>query len=419
MEKRAVSSRVAALEKKRTAEEAKKAAKLANQALLIQDKPKLKAAGGGGGGGRAAGAGSSKKIAWKSPDVLPYGCSTLSNTCFATRPLPVSINIRSLERAVIPEEWSSKAGANKAARHEEYYGRLMGFVAINVPKVSEDELQALMALNNVYDSEIFSEEGEFKTARGQIPVSRLLDLIPDHEVLNAVYALQNPISSPWKVPLIRVVSNHEYDPNKKSLKVQLWLYFSRLIFELIADPAIKTCMDNLQGIPYRVIKATPRKQQPLMFQSTGLEIFEQESYRFSLAGLLKHAENSGYTMVEQQPEDLIPELYGFQKSTLQWMLDQENAPLGLNGAFWDKWETADGGGPMYYFPIAGEFRLATPPVTTGGLLSEEMGMGICVKSFIFVFRPLHILFLTHFIQPFFINLFAHKQALAKRSSSSP
>lgn len=30
---------------------------------------------------------------------------------------------------------------------------------------------------------------------------------------------------------------------------------------------------------------------------------------------------------------------------------------------------------MWYFPLAGEFRLAAPPHITGGLLCEEMGLG--------------------------------------------
>lgn len=30
---------------------------------------------------------------------------------------------------------------------------------------------------------------------------------------------------------------------------------------------------------------------------------------------------------------------------------------------------------MYYFPLAGEFRLSEPPLATGGLLCEEMGLG--------------------------------------------
>ncbi|CAN0468426.1 unnamed protein product, partial [Hapterophycus canaliculatus] len=38
-------------------------------------------------------------------------------------------------------------------------------------------------------------------------------------------------------------------------------------------------------------------------------------------------------------------------------------------------EWADGGAPLWYFPLAGEFRLAEPPHITGGLLCEEMGLG--------------------------------------------
>ncbi|CAN0423968.1 unnamed protein product, partial [Discosporangium mesarthrocarpum] len=38
-------------------------------------------------------------------------------------------------------------------------------------------------------------------------------------------------------------------------------------------------------------------------------------------------------------------------------------------------EWVDGGDPLWYFPLAGEFRLMKPPHITGGLLCEEMGLG--------------------------------------------
>ncbi|CAN0298959.1 unnamed protein product, partial [Ectocarpus fasciculatus] len=42
-------------------------------------------------------------------------------------------------------------------------------------------------------------------------------------------------------------------------------------------------------------------------------------------------------------------------------------------------EWADGGAPLWYFPLAGEFRLAEPPHITGGLLCEEMGLGKTIE----------------------------------------
>jgi SNF2-related domain len=63
------------------------------------------------------------------------------------------------------------------------------------------------------------------------------------------------------------------------------------------------------------------------------------------------------------------------------MLDHEHeGPKGgINGHFWEKREWADGGNALWYFPLAGEFRLQAPPSTTGGMLCEEMGLGKTVE----------------------------------------
>ena len=124
-----------------------------------------------------------------------------------------------------------------------------------------------------------------------------------------------------------------------------------------------------------VVKVKKRPEQPKMFFSTGHALNSNDAYRFSLAGLMKRAESSGYRCASPQPAGLNVQLFEYQRSTYQWMLDQENDDQGLNGYFWEEWQCSDGGGYMYYFPLAGEFRLTKPPKTTGGLLCEEMGLG--------------------------------------------
>ena len=100
----------------------------------------------------------------------------------------------------------------------------------------------------------------------------------------------------------------------------------------------------------------------------------------------------------------------FQLQTLRWMRDQERAPRGLNGSFWEERRWADAAPPadddekdkasrfslkkkgktekksatsaegrFWYFPLAGELRLAEPPVRRGGMLCEEMGLGKTVE----------------------------------------
>ncbi|CAN0269155.1 unnamed protein product, partial [Hapterophycus canaliculatus] len=62
----------------------------------------------------------------------------------------------------------------------------------------------------------------------------------------------------------------------------------------------------------------------------------ERAYDFSLAGILKSAESSGYRVVDPQPADLMVELFQYQRSSCQWMLDHERDPRGLNGYFWER-----------------------------------------------------------------------------------
>jgi hypothetical protein len=323
------------------------------------------------------------------PRALLFGSGDWArNLCFSdpNKP-PLSIDYVSLKECQIPSDWGSRAGATRAANRSETLARLVGTVVLSAG-CSSPTAKELCSKNTEIledeEGEIFDEDGEFATAHGQIPLSRVVDeeyagnlQISQSEkaVMMHLFALQSPASSPWRLPFIRLISNHEYDTKTETLTIYYYVYFTRLIFELIADPAIKGVMSAIVDIPVPIIRTSQREPQPVMFQSTGLNTFSQEAYKFSLAGLLKRAENKGYQLAPQQPDGLAVELFEFQRSTYQWMLDQENDEGGLNSYFWEEWQCADGGGPMYYFPLAGEFRLSKPPKTTGGLLCEEMGLG--------------------------------------------
>jgi SNF2 family DNA or RNA helicase len=260
----------------------------------------------------------------------------------------------------------------------------MGRVSIEI-EVSSDDVKDLCCKKEVEG--IFDDDGEFSTAAGLIPVSRIMDMNHDKKnllgdkkpVMDIIFALQNPGSSQWKRPFIRVVSNHNYDKKTKKLRIYLYIYFTRLIFELIADPSLKTLMENIENIPVNVIEVNKKPPQPTLFKSTIASDSNLDRHRFSLAGLLKHTENKGYQLASSQPKGLSVNMYDFQLSTYQWMLDQENSPGGLNSLFWEEWQCNDGGPYMYFFPLAGEFRLSKPPKTTGGLLCEEMGLGKTVE----------------------------------------
>jgi hypothetical protein len=200
------------------------------------------------------------------------------------------------------------------------------------------------------------------------------------KLLQHLYALQQPGTSNWNIPFIRVFSRHKYTRKSRALTVEYYVYFTRLIFELISDEAIKVLMENIK-VSFNIEPCTKRLPTHSMFHKENAEMLQIRSFRFSLPGLLKHVESTGYGFdINGQskfvcPRGLNVNLYDFQKSTYLWMLDQESDERGLNGRFWEEWHLKDGGGPLYYFPLGGEFRFNKPPMARGGLLCEEMGLG--------------------------------------------
>jgi hypothetical protein len=336
---------------------------------------------------------------------LPYSSSEWNkNDCFNKKSPPNIIDYTTGDVIIdkfFPDDWSNKESAKNAIlkakqrKPNALHSILMGSVNIHLSDCSEELVKELV-LENIIDDEImdeFDDDGEFNTPTGQIPVSRLMDEIEkfnnnDRILLKSLFALQSPVSSQWNLPFIRLISNHDYCDISKKLHVKIYIYFTRLIFELIADDAIKCIMDRIENIPARVIEVQKQIPQPILFKSPQAEARHHSlpSYRFSLAGLLKNAESQGYDFTNtQQPQGLNVELFEFQLSTYQWMLDQERNKRGLNSYFWEEYHFSYGLS-LYYFPLAGEFRLIKPPITTGGLLCEEMGLGkVSIYLFLFIY----------------------------------
>lgn len=195
--------------------------------------------------------------------------------------------------------------------------------------------------------------------------------------LNSLYALQSPSASPWGRPMLRLMSQHEASGGADvSLRVSMLVYASASLFELISDDSIRVMMSHLKAVSrvsgpavLRPAPATP------MFDCS----HRDGSDEMSLAGLLKHAESSGYEVRDAPPPALRTDLLLYQRSACQWMLDHERDPHALNHYFWQRRDWLDGGDPLWYFPLGGEFRMQTPPHTTGGLLAQEMGLGKSVR----------------------------------------
>ena len=313
----------------------------------------------------------------KQSNPIPFGCKTsLSNTCFRSQPPPSFVDYMTLETLKMPSNFHSKAYGDQSAKGRERGALYMGYVTLHIEHISREEVEALVARHHVenYDEEGFDVDGQFPLPHGQIPVTRLLDIaeptkqqkkqkkerkervcvsMPDvreRTLLGHVYANQSPQTSQWRKPFLRVVSNHVYNEKDGRMTVYLYLYFTRLIFELIADTGMKALVEGMTKA-YEVVPVRVRPPQPVLFKSTGTAIFEQNGKcKFSLPGLLKRAESTGYRLAESAPSGLTVELYDFQKSTHQWMLDQEK--YNLNDYFWETCVFPDGR-RIYYFPSAG------------------------------------------------------------------
>jgi hypothetical protein len=297
--------------------------------------------------------------------------------------IPTAIDWITLESVELDPEFCTAAAAKRAAQGLENYARLMGSVEIQLRDVSNKAYAELTAKHygEIENGVQWDDEGEFNCPRGQIPLSRLLDMeyvkqfkyadANTKDLVLTLLALQSPLSSAWKRPFIRVLTSDTYNPQSRSCNVVLYVYFTRLLFELIADDAIKFVMTHIR--PHRSIGRVP-----VSVRDKPLKLFSKSNHNlnstdFSLSSLLCRAEDTGFPCRMAAPKGLSVQLFEFQLCSYNWMRHQESISGGLNSQFWEKWDMADGAGPMWYFPLGGEFRLTAPPLAHGGLLCEEMG----------------------------------------------
>ena len=94
------------------------------------------------------------------------------------------------------------------------------------------------------------------------------------------------------------------------------------------------------------------------------------AHSFTLNGLMRAMESAGYEEATD-PAGLQLTLFPFQRQSLQWMIDRETQPGGLNALFWRE-HPSEGSSKFFYNPMAGELRSEPPPIVTGGFLCEEM-----------------------------------------------
>lgn len=157
------------------------------------------------------------------------------------------------------------------------------------------------------------------------------------------------------------------------LVVKGYVYLTRLVFFLIAFRPVQRVMRSMTPcVPPRPVRSLP-DLSPSVFRSEA-HTEHAPDFAFSLAGVMKSIEHTGYRAATQPP-GLSLAMKDYQLQTLAWMQDRESLEHGLNELFWEERRFADAGPEYYFAPELGELRLERPEAWRGGILSEEMGMG--------------------------------------------
>lgn len=112
-------------------------------------------------------------------------------------------------------------------------------------------------------------------------------------VLSALVDLARPDESarlPWTPqPLLRAVCPKAAAKQVgKVLKVRIWIYFRRLLFEMIAYPPLMTIMRAIDPVgEVRRTVALPPLESPTFVSHAPADMSSGPDYSFSLAGLMK------------------------------------------------------------------------------------------------------------------------------------
>jgi hypothetical protein len=92
----------------------------------------------------------------------------------------------------------------------------------------------------------------------------------------------------------------------------------------------------------------------------------------SLKGLMDNLENRGHPAAPFV-EGLIVELLPFQSQSLQWAIERETVPGGIQSFSWTTLPEIE---PAVYFnPVLGRLSKTKPNLVRGGIIAEQMGLG--------------------------------------------
>ena len=100
----------------------------------------------------------------------------------------------------------------------------------------------------------------------------------------------------------------------------------------------------------------------------------------SLNTVLEHLENRGHAPAPHVG-GLTVALLPFQSQSLQWAIERETTPGGIQSFFWTKLpQVAEPNTDLYFNPIIGKLSTSKPALVRGGIIASQMGLGKTVIS---------------------------------------
>ena len=150
-----------------------------------------------------------------------------------------------------------------------------------------------------------------------------------------------------------------------SFQATLKRYFQEILPECICEHS--TRVQN--GFVFDSVVSPQEHDIALLMKPDASELWRETS---SLKGLMDNLENRGH-LAAPFVEGLNVELLPFQSQSLQWAIERETVPGGIQSLSWTTLPEIE---PAVYFnPILACLSKTKPNLVRGGIIAEQMGLG--------------------------------------------
>ncbi|CAB9513385.1 Uncharacterized ATP-dependent helicase C17A2.12 [Seminavis robusta] len=292
------------------------------------------------------------------------------------------------------EELHTASGNTRKKRSVKTWSRVARLAGTFKVQVQHNEGFVSEICNNTTELVRYVLAEDLLKAQSENP-DRLIFSQKACDILSAISNL-NDLQNPFQERCVYAIAeapSPKFETPPVVAELKFYVYFRRALFGLAANANITTLLDalapndteNNMWVPCRQVPMSTNQYERSDRPTDGSKRAERQ-FEYSLAGLLWHTESTGYPLssavADRDYQGVNVELRDYQKESVSWMIDQENRDrtktgggvAGLNGYFWER-RTLEDGEEFFYFPLGGQILLNPPPIATGGLLAEEMGLG--------------------------------------------